>query len=163
MSNLGKTIALAAALGGGGGTPVDYNSLSNKPQINGVTLTGDKSADSLLLQENEASLRQKFVAEYGEINLLDNPLSDWWSFIIGKTGVQEHLYAPYGNTMMVEVWVDKDKPYPIIWNNAGKWYGRNSEGFKEIVPNGELVVSRDDLSEAVLKILDQELFDGGSF
>ena len=34
--------------GGGGGTS-DYSSLSNKPEINGVTLTGNKTANDLNL------------------------------------------------------------------------------------------------------------------
>lgn len=33
--------------GGGGGGTTNYNALSNKPRINGVTLSGDKSADDL--------------------------------------------------------------------------------------------------------------------
>ena len=35
------------AHGGTGGGTSDYNELENKPQINGVTLTGDKTADDL--------------------------------------------------------------------------------------------------------------------
>lgn len=31
--------------GGGGGGTSDYNALSNKPSINGVTVTGDKSSE----------------------------------------------------------------------------------------------------------------------
>lgn len=33
--------------GGGGSGTDNYNALSNKPKINGVTLTGDKSLDEL--------------------------------------------------------------------------------------------------------------------
>lgn len=36
--------------GGGGGGSDNYNALSNKPEINGVTLTGNKSASDLGLQ-----------------------------------------------------------------------------------------------------------------
>lgn len=42
-----KAIALN---GGGGGGSDNYNALSNKPEINGVTLTGNKSAADLGLQ-----------------------------------------------------------------------------------------------------------------
>lgn len=39
--------------GGGGGGSTDYNALHNKPQINGETLTGNKTAADLhLLDEN---------------------------------------------------------------------------------------------------------------
>lgn len=33
--------------GGGGGGTTNYNQLSNRPQINGTTLTGNKSASDL--------------------------------------------------------------------------------------------------------------------
>jgi len=45
-TNLVAAINEAAAGGGGGGT-TDYNALSNKPQINGITLTGNKSFSDL--------------------------------------------------------------------------------------------------------------------
>ena len=35
--------------GGGGGGTNDYNSLNNRPKINGTTLSGDKSGDDLNL------------------------------------------------------------------------------------------------------------------
>ena len=44
-------IAIAKQLAGGGGSGTDnYNELSNLPQINGTTLSGDKSSSSLGLQ-----------------------------------------------------------------------------------------------------------------
>lgn len=50
MSDIGKIIALIKALGGGsggsGGTS-NYSDLSNKPQINSVTLSGNKSFSDL--------------------------------------------------------------------------------------------------------------------
>lgn len=42
-------LALSNKGGGGGGGTSNYNQLSNKPQINGVTLSGDKSAGELYL------------------------------------------------------------------------------------------------------------------
>ena len=43
------SMAYAKKHGGGGGGTSDYNSLSNRPKINGTTLSGDKSADDLEL------------------------------------------------------------------------------------------------------------------
>ena len=54
--SLGTIIALIQALGGGGGGgggTTNYNSLSNKPQIGGVTLQGDKSLPDLGIQNVE--------------------------------------------------------------------------------------------------------------
>ena len=53
MSNIsmGEVIAMIKALGGGGGGGTsNYNSLSNKPQIGGVTLEGNKALSDLGIQ-----------------------------------------------------------------------------------------------------------------
>ena len=49
MADIGEVIGLIKKLGGGGGGSgtSNYNSLSNKPQINGVTLSGNKTAADL--------------------------------------------------------------------------------------------------------------------
>lgn len=47
-------IAAAAAItkgsGGGSGGTDNYNALSNKPKVNGVTLTGDKTLEQLNIE-----------------------------------------------------------------------------------------------------------------
>lgn len=43
--------AVIEAGGGGGGGTTNYNLLQNKPQINGVTLTGNKTAEDLNLEQ----------------------------------------------------------------------------------------------------------------
>ena len=43
----GEVIALIKALAGSGGGTTNYNNLANKPQINGVTLSGEKSLEEL--------------------------------------------------------------------------------------------------------------------
>lgn len=50
--SIGTIIALIKALGGGGGGggSSNYNDLSNKPQIGGVTLQGNKSLSDLGIQ-----------------------------------------------------------------------------------------------------------------
>lgn len=40
-------IAIAKKLAGGGGGTSDYSDLTNKPSINGVTLSGDKTGADL--------------------------------------------------------------------------------------------------------------------
>lgn len=50
----GTTTELYAPSGGGGGT-TDYNDLTNKPQINSQTLTGNKTASDLGLVANEVT------------------------------------------------------------------------------------------------------------
>lgn len=50
--------AYIALSGGGGGGTGDYNELSNKPQINGNVLTGNKTASNLGLQETISDLSE---------------------------------------------------------------------------------------------------------
>ena len=47
--------------GGGGGGTTDYNNLSNKPQINDVTLSGNKDASDLYLLSNEDDLSEEQI------------------------------------------------------------------------------------------------------
>lgn len=52
MDNFGEIIAFVRSYidshgGGGGGGTTNYNELNNRPQINGTTLTGNKSASDL--------------------------------------------------------------------------------------------------------------------
>lgn len=49
--------------GGGGGGTDNYNSLSNKPQINGTTLSGNKTSDNLGLQ-NKISATNKIDSDF---------------------------------------------------------------------------------------------------
>lgn len=56
---------LNGATGGGGGGTSDYTQLSNKPQINGVELTGNKTLDSLGIQA-----KGEYVTK--DVNDLDN-------------------------------------------------------------------------------------------
>lgn len=48
--------AIAENGGGGGGGTSDYDRLSNKPSINGVTLTGDKSTEDLHIEAGSSEL-----------------------------------------------------------------------------------------------------------
>lgn len=47
VDSVARLLALSAGNGSGGGEASNYNDLANKPQINGTTLTGDKTLDEL--------------------------------------------------------------------------------------------------------------------
>lgn len=55
MGKLPEEVLLGMIANGGGGGTSDYSKLSNKPQINGVTLSGDKSASDLSLASLDAN------------------------------------------------------------------------------------------------------------
>ena len=65
---------IAVDFGGGGGGTSNYNDLSNKPQINGVTLTGNKTSSDLGLNipvldasTPPASMDSNKVYQYGTL------------------------------------------------------------------------------------------------
>ena len=47
VDSVARLLALSAGNGSGGGEASNYNDLANKPQINGTTLTGNKTLDEL--------------------------------------------------------------------------------------------------------------------
>ena len=73
------TLALAKKAGGGGGTS-DYTELTNKPSINGVTLTGNKSAAELGIHENvfiiNAYCTMNITTEQLTVSRIDGKWSD---------------------------------------------------------------------------------------
>lgn len=80
LSNSG-TLTGQIAIGSGGGTS-DYNDLSNKPQINSVTLSGNKTTSDLNISYND--LDDKPVIPAAQVN------SDWNA----ASGVAEILNKP---------------------------------------------------------------------
>lgn len=55
--------AVIEAGGGGGGGTTNYNLLQNRPKINNVTLSGDKSSSDLKLVSEDDSLTAQQIAE----------------------------------------------------------------------------------------------------
>lgn len=49
--------------GGGGGGTTDYDNLENKPSINGVTLTGNKTTADLNITVEVASITEEQINE----------------------------------------------------------------------------------------------------
>lgn len=59
---------LAGSSGGGSGTR-DYSDLSNKPQINGVTLSGDKSSAALGIVEPWTGTSAQYAQQAASISI----------------------------------------------------------------------------------------------
>ena len=104
LSNSG-TLTGQIAIGSGGGTS-DYNDLSNKPQINSVTLSGNKTTSDLNISYNDlddkptipaAQVNSDWNADSGVAQILNKPTipaaqvnSDWNA----DSGVAEILNKP---------------------------------------------------------------------
>lgn len=163
ISTAGYALAIMQEGEGGGEGTNNYLLLVNKPQVNGVTLEGNKSSNDLGLAESAEKQKEEFVAKYGSINLLDNPIDDWEQFMTDtyrQLGVNRGV-GLYSANELVEVWVDKENTYPMIWMWGGHWYGKNADGITEISPQNAII--REELSEAVLNLLDHDILDGGNY
>lgn len=69
LSNSG-TLTGQIAIGSGGGT-TDYNDLSNKPSINSVTLSGNKTTSDLNISYNDLDDKPTIPSELGDLSDVD--------------------------------------------------------------------------------------------
>ena len=119
LSNSG-TLTGQIAIGSGGGT-TDYNDLSNKPQINSVTLSGNKTTSDLNISYNDlddkptipaAQVNSDWNADSGVAQILNKPtipsalgdLSD-----VDTTGALNGLVLTYHNG----TWDPESIPYEL--------------------------------------------------
>ena len=112
LSNSG-TLTGQIAIGSGGGT-TDYNDLSNKPQINSVTLSGNKTTSDLNISYND--LDDKPTIPAAQVN------SDWNA----SSGVAEILNKPTIPSALNDLSdVDINNPYQtdvLSYNEStSKW------------------------------------------
>ena len=128
LSNSG-TLTGQIAIGSGGGT-TDYNDLTNKPQINSVTLSGNKTTSQLNISYND--LTNKPVIPAAQVN------SDWNA----ESGVAEILNKPTIPTKLNQLSdVNYIQPYP-------KDYLRYDS-----IQNGWTPYGRDDRVEGLSNVL----------
>ena len=97
--------ALAAKSGqGGGGTggTTNYNDLTNKPQINGVELSGNKTSDDLgisgMTEEQEEQLNQNTQDIQGKVSKDQGTLNAGKVLGIGADGMVTPMDPPQGMT-----------------------------------------------------------------
>ena len=126
------TLTGQIAIGAGGGTS-DYNDLSNKPQINSVTLSGNKTTSDLNISYND--LDDKPTIPAAQVN------SDWNA----ESGVAEILNKPTIPTKLKDLSdVNYSNPYPkdyLRWDSIGV---------------GWTAYSRDDRVEGLSNVLTDE-------
>ena len=128
LSNSG-TLTGQIAIGSGGGT-TDYNDLTNKPQINSVTLSGNKTTADLNISYND--LDDKPTIPAAQVN------SDWNA----ESGVAEILNKPTIPTKLNQLSdVNYIQPYP-------KDYLRYDS-----IQNGWTPYGRDDRVEGLSNVL----------
>ena len=98
--------ALASAFGGGGGGTSDYTNLSNKPSINSVTLTGNKTSGDLNL-----------VGTGDIATTIDSASTN--SQVAGAKAVYDATLDNYSTTeQMIGTWIDGKPLYRKIVTNA---------------------------------------------
>lgn len=100
--------------GGSGDTP-DYNDLPNKPQINSVTLTGNKSLSDLgIAAANGVINATDLTVTNGAVNLVDyvntpgiyKVPSDCWIYTDSTSSTANRIYALAGDIVKIEPQID---------------------------------------------------------
>ncbi|MEE1137430.1 MAG: hypothetical protein U0M02_03020, partial [Acutalibacteraceae bacterium] len=119
--------AAASGGGGGGGGTTNYNSLTNKPQINGHTLSGNQTAAQLgLATETALNGKQNAPAVSGvagQVLGLNSSLQPVWVDQTGGSGgdpVAEKLLADIipGTTQTV-TFDSNNKPATVVFSESG--------------------------------------------
>lgn len=103
--------------GGGGGGTSDYTELSNKPQINGVTLTGNKATSDLSLPDSLEDMDDAGIENPtdGQALVYDETEGKWVNSTI-STGVDE--LADIGDVEITDV----EDGQTLKWDEtASKW------------------------------------------
>lgn len=133
LSNSG-TLTGQIAIGSGGGT-TDYNDLTNKPQINSVTLSGNKTTADLNISYND--LDDKPTIPAAQVN------SDWNA----ESGVAEILNKPTLATVATSGSYNDLTNKPTIPEAQVNSDWNASSGVAEILNKPTIPTSLDDLSD----------------
>ena len=126
-------------MGGGSGGTTNYNDLTNKPQINGVELSGNKTSDDLgisgMTEEQEEQLNQNTQDIQGKVSKDQGTLNAGKVLGIGADGMVTPMDPPQGMTeeqieQLNQATEDILKKVDISQGveNAGKVLGIGSDG-----------------------------------
>ena len=123
--------------GGGGGGTTDYENLSNKPQLNGVTLEGNKTLDQVgVLAKNQGSSNSgKYlsVGSDGNVVIVDAPEGNSELLDI-RLGADGETYGSAGEAVR-EQFYDADKGFQYV-NNLSEKTAKEifDEKWEELIP-----------------------------
>jgi len=135
-------LGVAQAGGGGGGGTSDYSDLSNKPQINNVTLSGNKSLSDLGIQgEIEGnSISPSQIEMTGLNSFVDITPDNGISVASGAPGMPNKgiFISPGMNTIDI---IDEDRSQQGMMPMASLGVSQNSE----LTVNGSAVAMKSDI------------------
>lgn len=136
-------LGVAQAGGGGGGGTSDYSDLSNKPQINNVTLSGNKSLSDLGIQgEIEGnSISPSQIEMTGLNSFVDITPDNGISVASGAPGMPNKgiFISPGMNTIDI---IDEDRSQQGMMPMASLGVSQNSE----LTVNGSAVAMKSDIT-----------------
>ena len=129
-------------IGGGGGTS-DYNALTNKPQINGVELSGNKTSDDLgisgMTEEQEEQLNQNTQDIQGKVSKDQGTLNAGKVLGIGADGMVTPI-EPQGNLeRMIENYYAMRRTGKIYQTKIWKFASNPTPTGEKLLDNAGLV------------------------
>ena len=129
-------------IGGGGGTS-DYNALTNKPQINGVELSGNKTSDDLgisgMTEEQEEQLNQNTQDIQGKVSKDQGTLNAGKVLGIGADGMVTPM-DPQGNIeQMIENYYALRRTGKVYQTKIWKFASNPTSTGEKLLDNAGLV------------------------
>lgn len=133
-----ETISSTGGGGGGGGGTTDYSDLTNKPSINSVTLSGDKTTSDLGINEvpdvtssdDGKILKASYSASTGTYNWENLSSSDVTSVL--STAQQNAINSGIDSTKVAQIETNKNN----ILSEQAKTTGMTAGGTDYITVNG---------------------------
>lgn len=108
-SEISEYLAYLCENGGGGGGTTNYNNLTNRPSINGVTLTGNKTTQELLITASGAEVYDDYEDAVTAIN----------AWAADNRGVGDNVYIRTAN--VPDLWVSgvEETSVPYTYTTDG--------------------------------------------
>ena len=127
---------------GGGGTS-DYTDLTNKPQINGHTLSGNQSASDLGIHENaqgDWSEADSSDPSYIQNKPSEMPSADMSEVVSPLPSVMSRRFKYSTSEQVVGEWIDGKPLYQISTDAFGALPNNTTKEVQHNIPNIDLVV-----------------------
>lgn len=141
MGNQHKALVIAGLVdssGGGSGGTTDYSDLSNKPQINSVTLDGNKSSADLGLVSAESgkglSSNDFTTAEKTKLAGIEDGATMTWTGTEAQYA-QQAASIPTGTPVII---TDDEPTDYIIMGNGKRLYLTDTEPTGDDIPEGSV-------------------------
>lgn len=148
VDTIARALAIKAQQGGGSGETPDYQELTNKPSINGVTLEGNKTSADLGIETGVTeeqltqALAQEAAARQKQDDLLQGEISDKMAPANVKAGIgidieQSGLDVTVSSVIYWDGTIDEDGNALAMFQKIYDYYVENNVLLDVRIPNNQ--------------------------